>query len=442
MKAVIQKSSALNGALRIPADKSVCHRAVLASAIAEGATRIEPWPSADDCQRTLKLVQALGAKAQQEGEALIIEGCARHFHPPSGILDCHESGTTLRLAAGLLAGQSFVSVLSASPSLVKRPMQRITEPLSLMGAVIKGKTGAAAGEVYPPLTIEGRRPLRAIRYALPVASAQVKSAILLAGLFADGPTEIVEGQPTRDHTERIFQAFGHPVTKQGSTITIEPGKLVSPGKLILPGDISSAAFFLVAASIVPGSRISLSSVSLNPTRTGLLPLLKRMGASIAIDPDADQAWEARGTVTVKSAPLSAITVEPSETPGVIDELPILMVAAAVARGVSVFRGVGELRVKETDRVQSMVEGLGRMGVPIRMPAEDVLEIIGGNPLKGAAVESAGDHRTAMSLAIAALAAQGSTTIAGAESVTKSFPEFFRFLGTIARPPTVKIVDKP
>ncbi|MBI4342900.1 MAG: 3-phosphoshikimate 1-carboxyvinyltransferase [Candidatus Omnitrophica bacterium] len=440
MHAVIQQAKPLQGELALPPDKAICHRAVLLAALAKGSTTIHPWPSAEDCQRTLALVERLGVRGQRSANALTIEGRGlRGLQAPSDPLLCGESGTTLRLAAGLLAGQPFASQLAASPSLSRRPMRRIVEPLTRMGARFEGTASVGSSEVYPPLAVHGRFPLEPIRYELPVASAQVKSAVLLAGLFARGRTTVVERHPTRDHTERMMRHFGLALSQEGPEISVEPGEPVSPGAVHIPGDASSAAFFLVAASCVAGSRVTLRQVSLNPTRTGLLDVLRRMGAACSVTA-TESPWEPRGTVTIEARPLRAIVLEAAEAPSVIDELPILMVAAACAQGRSRLQGVGELRVKETDRLRSMAEGLTKMGVRVSVPSPETVEIDGGT-LSGAEVESAGDHRTAMSLAVAGLVARGRTTIRGAECVAKSFPEFFDLLGRLAGSPTVKTVDK-
>ena len=299
---------------------------------------------------------------------------------------------------------------------------------------------AAPAECYPPLTVHGRRPLRPIRYELPVASAQVKSAVLLAGLFASGRTVVMERQPTRDHTERMLRHYGLAIRVEGPEISLEPGLPISPGTLALPGDFSSAAFFLVAASCIPGSRLTVEGVGLNPTRIALLGILERMGASVTVSPEHD-AWEPRGRVVVEARPLRAITLGSREVPGVIDELPVLMVAAACADGTTRLAGLGELRVKETDRVRSMVSGLRGLGAHISAITPDVVDIRGGR-LRSGDVESAGDHRTAMSLAVAGLAAgEGRTVIRGAECVDKSFPQFFELLQRVAGSSTVKTVDK-
>ena len=440
MDAIIQPAQRLQGTLVVPPDKAICHRAVLVAAVAQGKTEIAPWPRADDCQRTLQLVRDLGLAVTESGDAVQLDGRgAEALRAPSRDLFCGESGTTLRLAAGLLAGQPFRSRLTAGPSLCRRPMRRIVDPLSQMGARLDGADGQGSEELCPPLTVHGTRPLRAIRYPMAVASAQVKSAVLLAGLFAQGRTTIVERVQTRDHTERILRHFGARLEQDHLEISIEPGALRAPGTLRLPGDFSSAAFFLVAALCVPNARIELADVGLNPTRTGLLDVLKRMGAEVGVKVTED-AWEPRGTVVVESRLLQGITLTAGEVPGVIDELPILMVAAACAQGRSRFQGLGELRVKETDRLLSMVSGLQRLGARVRVAAPDRVDIEGG-PLRGGDVSSAQDHRTAMSLAVAGLVAEGGPTIVrGAECVTKSFPEFFEQLRQLAGSPTVKTVD--
>ncbi len=440
MHATIHHADTLRGTLTLPPDKAICHRAVLAAALASGNTEISPWPSADDCQHTLALIQGLGVTVRRVADRLQIMGQGR-VNPPAQELFCGESGTTFRLAAGLLAGQPFTSRLSAASSLSRRPMQRIVVPLTQMGARCEATTtGPGSRECYPPITIHGKRPLTAIRYQMDVASAQVKSAILLAGLFANGRTTVVEAHPTRDHTERTLRYFGVRVHTDGPTVLLEPGPLSSPGRLIIPGDVSSAAFFLVAACCVSGSQLTLQGVGLNPTRLGMLKVLARMGAEIRVTV-TDDRWEPRGTIQVESRPLRGTVVTSEEAPGLIDELPILMVAAACAQGTTRFEGVGELRVKETDRIASMVAGLQRLGANIRLPTPDTVELEGG-PLIGAELESAGDHRTAMSLAVAGLVAgQRPTTVRGAECVSKSFPEFFDALRQIVGAPTVKTVDK-
>lgn len=439
MDVVIHPAQSLRGHLNIPPDKSICHRAVLLAALAQGCTEIYPWPTSDDCQRTLALVEALGASVERTQETVKILGVGSSvFHEPKEELYCGESGTTIRLATGLLASQPLKVRLTAGPFLSRRPMRRLVEPLSEMGVHLEGSALSQSRDCYPPLTIRGRRPLKAIRYEMPVASAQVKSAILLAGLFGDGRTSVYEPQQTRDHTERMIRHFGVPIEYDGHTITVEPTLPQSPGKLHLPGDFSSAAFLIVAGLCVANSEVELSEVSLNPSRIGLLHQLKRMGARLQYVVE-DEEWEPRGKVVVKSSDLHGVVVRATEVAGVIDELPILMVAAACAQGLSRFEGLGELQVKETDRIQSMLGGLSTLGAQIKLIGPQTLEIK-GSKLSGSTVESFGDHRTAMSLAVAGLAARGATHIRSAECVSKSFPEFFQYLEALTNPETVKTVD--
>jgi len=440
MDVTIHHANALTGTLSVPPDKAMCHRAVLLASLANGRTVIRPWPKAEDCQQTRQLVEQLGVATGLSGDGLWVQGRGlTGLRQSTTPLFCGESGTTFRLTAGVLAGQVFTTTLSAGPLLSRRPMQRIVEPLSRMGAELRGQTSLEhPREVYPPLTIHGRYPLQSIRYTLPVASAQVKSAVLLAGLFAKGQTIVVEPAPTRDHTERMLRHFGVSVRCHAGEISITPSELTSPGTIELPGDVSSAAFFIVAASCVPGSHVTLRNIGLNPTRIGWLSVLQRMGASIRIDRRTDDV-EPRGDLKVEARTLRGTIVEATEVPNVIDELPILMVAAACASGQTRFQGIGELRVKETDRIQSMVIGLRQLGVTVREPAPDTVEISGGR-LVGATVASFGDHRTAMSLAVAGLVAQGTTVIHRAECVAKSFPEFFEQLKHVAGSPTLT-VDK-
>jgi 3-phosphoshikimate 1-carboxyvinyltransferase len=370
----------------------------------------------------------LGIPIRWEKEAATVEGKGlRGFQPPVRPLDMGNSGTTTRLLMGLLAGHPFSTTLTGDDSLSQRPMGRVTEPLGRMGAKISGPQGVDR----LPLTIQGGL-LQGIRYALPVPSAQVKSALLLAGLYAEGPTTVVETIPTRDHTERMLKLFGARICVYENEVTVEPGAQLGAQNLTIPGDFSSAAFFLVAAAILPGSAITAQGIGLNPTRTGLLDLLKEMRADVVIARarnDAEEIWEPVGDVTVTYAPVRGVTVRPDRVPGMIDELPILMVAATQAQGQTRIEGAGELRVKETDRVYSMAEGLSSMGARIRAEGQTIL-IDGPSPLNGAVVNSFGDHRTAMSLAIAGLLAQGSTTVQGSEWIDISFPEFARSLESV------------
>ena len=452
-------SSAVRGTVSMPADKAICHRAALLAALSSSTVEIKPWATGDDCRRTLDVLQALGVGVAETSDGVRVQGAGlAGWRAPREALSCGDSGTTMRLLCGALAGQPFRAEVTGGPSLSQRPMRRIAEPLTAMGARVTGVSGAGQ-EVRPPLVIEGRRPLRGITHTLPVASAQVKSAILLAALFADGPTTVVEPSPTRDHTERLLHLSGVTLGREGHRLTLQPPvRLSVPARLAVPADPSSAAFFIVAACLLPGSRLVIPDVGLNPTRTAFLEVLKRMGASLAINLDAD-GWEPRGTVTATPSPLRGTTVTPAEVPQLIDEIPILMVAACAAEGTTRFEGVGELQVKETDRLRSMTDGLRALGadvtvevagpaagdtpsaagtVPPRSPSTTV--IVRPSRLHGGVVDSFGDHRTAMSLAVAGLAATGATRVQGAECVRKSLENFFELLTDLTTTGTVKVID--
>jgi 3-phosphoshikimate 1-carboxyvinyltransferase len=352
-----------------------------------------------------------------------------------------DSGTTLRLILGILAGFDFETKIIAGSSLSKRPMLRVTAPLRMMGAVIKSRLPSPGSrtpnpEEYPPITIKGGN-LKPIVYKIPVASAQVKSAVIFAGLYADGETKVIEPVKTRDHTERILKLFKAAIITGRKKITIKGGReLISPKKIYVPGDISSASFFMVLAAIIPGSRVIIRKVSLTPSRAGIIKVLKRMGADIRVSGLGSRVsgGEPMGNVTVKSSNLAAVKIGKEEIPSLIDELPVLMVAACFAKGRSIFEGVAELRVKETDRITSMCENLKRMGAVIKAvkPAGKSENIIieGGRALKGSPVGSFGDHRTAMSMIVAGLAAEGQTRVDGVECINKSFPGFVNTLKSL------------
>ena len=443
----IQPASSLRGTLQVPGDKSISHRAALFAALARGTTTIRRFLMAGDCLHTLGALRALGVPVtvQRTRSTVIVHGVGwRGLRAPARAIDCGNSGTTMRLFMGLLAGRPWSTTLRGDRSLSRRPMARVATPLERMGARITPAGGRtrATGELHAPLTVHGRDPLRAIRYRMPVASAQVKSAILLAGLSAKGVTRVVEPVPTRDHTERMLRQFGVDVRTRGRTVSLVSPflspvpcllSLAAPRSLTVPGDISSAAFFLVAAAIVPGSRVTVRGVGLNPTRTGALDVLRRMGARLRVMRRAgSRGAEPVGDVTVAHGPLRAVNVSPAEVPRLIDELPILMVAASCARGVSVFRGVAELRVKESDRIRTMAEGLRRLGARVDVRGGDTVALHGGRRLHGATVESYGDHRIAMSLAIAGLVAATPVTIRGADCVAISFPAFWSLLARLRR----------
>ncbi len=436
MNIVITPQHPLQGTLTVPSDKAIGHRAAILCALGAGTTTIRPWSSAEDCQHTLEVLKRLGVSIAAQGDSVRITGAGlTGLRAPSADLPCGDSGTTMRLLAGVLAGQPFASRLTAGSSLSKRPMRRIAEPLSQMGAQIRGAQQGA--DLRPPLEIQGRRPLKAIRYTLPVASAQVKSAVLLAGLFADGPTAVVEPLPTRDHTERLLAHLGCDVRAADGTITVTPPaqSYQIPQELRLPADPSSAAFFIVAATVVPGSRLVLHEVGLNPTRSAFLDVLRRMGADIRIE-GPSSSWEPRGTLTVCAHQLVATRIARTEVPALIDELPILMIAAAAAAGTSVFERLEELKVKESDRLTAMLLLLRQLGIAATPRGAADLQMTGG-PMRGTVAESMGDHRIAMSAAVAGLIAQGRTTIRGAECVKKSFGSFFELLAAVAPTGTVQ-----
>jgi 3-phosphoshikimate 1-carboxyvinyltransferase len=416
---VIHPAQSLKGCLTIPGDKSISHRAFLLAALCHGESVLYGVLEADDVHRTQKALEALGVRVYKKDPAWYVSGVGlRGLQAPKGPLDMGNSGTTTRLLLGILAGCPFRTTLVGDASLSRRPMGRVTEPLKEMGARFDGPYGTDR----LPLTVEGGA-LKGIRYTLPVPSAQVKSALLLAGLSAEGTTTVVEPIPTRDHTERLLHHLGARIVREGQAISLTPGQILTPKPLHIPGDFSSAAFFLVAASLVPGSHLVIQGVGLNPTRTGLLEVLKRMGARIQIHWDETAGeWEPKGDLEIFHAPLIATQIEPEEVPSLIDEIPILMVAATQAEGRTILRGLSELRVKETDRIVSMVKGLSALGARIHAQKDEVV-IEGPTRLKGACVDSFKDHRTAMALAVAGLVADGTTTVQDSEWISISFPEF-------------------
>ena len=408
----------LRGTVTVPGDKSITHRALILGALAQGETRITGYSRGEDCLNTLGVIRALGIDVQEFPEGLNVIGKGLWgLTEPTNVLDCGNSGTGLRLLAGVLAGQTFFSVLTGDASLRSRPMGRVVKPLRQMGATISGRRG---GDLAP-LAIQGG-VLQSIRYESPVASAQIKSCVLLAGLFAEGTTTITEPMKSRDHSERMLTYLGVPLTVEGCTVHVQ-GQQTFQGKAIsVPGDISAAAFFLVAASIVPDSEVLLTGLGLNPERTGVLDVLLAMGADIAILNTREESGEPVGDLRVRATQLSGTTIGPELIPKTIDELPILCVAAALADGETRITGAQELRVKETDRIHAMAVELARIGVKLE-EQPDGLVIQGGSSLRGATCESYGDHRVVMSLAIAALVAQEPVVIKDVDCVETSFPGF-------------------
>jgi 3-phosphoshikimate 1-carboxyvinyltransferase len=417
----------LRGEAAVPGDKSVSHRSALLGALAVGVSEVQGYLEAEDCLRTITAVQALGAEVTRKGPGhyRIASGGLRALTEPADVVDCGNSGTTARLLAGVLAGQPFWTMLTGDASLRRRPMGRIAEPLRAMGATIVGR----AEGTRLPLAIKGAAVLKALRYATPVASAQVKSAVLLAGLAAAGPVTVTEPAPSRDHSERMLRRFGARVVSEDRTVTLTPGPLRA-ASVVVPGDISSAAFLLVAGAIVGDAQVTLHGVGVNPTRTGALDVLEAMGARIGVSQAADEG-EPTASLTATTTTLRATTIGgPLLIPRLIDEVPVLAVAAAVAAGVTVVRDATELRVKESDRIAAIARELGKMGAVIE-ERPDGMAITGGRRLRGATVHSGGDHRMAMALAVAALVADGETLIDDVACVATSYPGFADTLNALA-----------
>jgi 3-phosphoshikimate 1-carboxyvinyltransferase len=420
----------VQGRIRVPADKSISHRAAILSVLAIGETRIENYLRSETTDATLNCLRALGADIERvTPETLRVQGRGlRALREPSDVLFCHGSGTTMRLLAGLCAGQDFLSILDGTPALKRRPMGRVSEPLQAMGATILARDN---GRV-PPLVIRGGR-LHGIDYTLPIASAQVKSAILLAGLFAAGPTTVREPGPSRDHTERMLRAFGVTVESTHALVhqLVPSSSLRSPDSTIIPDDISSAAFFIVAALLVPHSEICIENIGVNPTRTGLLEALTQMGAQVKLENPREQSGEPVADLVIRAGDgLRATEIAGDLVPRMIDEFPIFAIAATQAQGETLVREASELRVKESDRIGSLAQELRKLGAQISERA-DGLVINGPTPLHGARVSAHGDHRLAMSLAVAGLIADGDVLVAGWECVADSFPNFGEMLMQVA-----------
>lgn len=420
MKQYIQPSKGLRGTLRIPGDKSISHRAIMFGSLAEGDTEISGFLYGDDCLSTVRAFRDLGIMIDVTAETILVHGKGLYgLTAPKHIIDVGNSGTTIRLLSGILAGQTFHTVLTGDASICKRPMARVIQPLTVMGAKITGQ----ANNTLAPLEIEGTQ-LHAISYVSPVASAQVKSAVLLAGLYADGWTEVMEPSLSRNHTELMLQSFGAEVACEGSCVRVKGKPNLKAQKIIVPGDISSAAYLLVAASIIPNSEVQLQNVGLNPTRTGIIDVLLDMGADLTITNRRVSGGEEMGDITVRSARLYGTTIAGDMIPRLVDEIPVLAVAAACADGITEIRDAQELKVKESNRLETVAHGLRAFGATVEI-LEDGLRIVGGKALqKGAVCQSFGDHRIAMSMCIAALAAQGDTMIGQFEAVRVSWPTFW------------------
>lgn len=418
-------SAPLKGRVRVPGDKSISHRSIMLGSLADGVTHVTGFLEGEDSLATLQAFRDMGVviEGPHNGE-VTIHGVGIHgLKPPPGPLYLGNSGTSMRLLTGLLAGQSFDVTMTGDDSLSRRPMRRVSDPLALMGATIETAEGGR-----PPLVVRGGSKLKGIDYRLPMASAQVKSALLLAGLYAEGETRVTEPAPTRDHTERMLQGFGYPVQKDGAVASVQGGGKLTASNIDVPADISSAAFFMVAASIVPGSDIVLEHVGINPTRVGIINILRLMGADIALLNQRLVGGEPVADIQVRYAPLTGITIPEEQVPLAIDEFPVIFVAAACARGKTVLTGAEELRVKESDRIQAMADGFAILGVDA-VPTPDGIEITGGQFGSGR-VHSRDDHRIAMSFAVAGLVAEGSISIDECQNVATSFPGFVSLASTV------------
>lgn len=419
----LHKARHFRGRFTPTPDKSISHRAIIFSSLAKGKSVIKNFLRAEDPMSTLNAFRALGVEIDDKGDDIIVNGGGVHgLRESSNVIDCGNSGTTIRLLSGVLSGNPFFSVLSGDESLRKRPMARVITPLSHMGAEIM----ARAENRYPPLAIKGR-PLRSITYPMPVASAQVKSSVLLAGLYAGGETAIIEPAKSRDHTERMLPSFGAGIHVDGLRVTVKGGLELRGSDVYVPGDFSSAAFFLVGALLIRDSDITITEVGINLTRTGLLNALRDMGAKMEISHIREMSGEPVAEIRCKGgSELKSVEIKKENIPALIDEFPILCVAATQADGVTTIRGAEELRVKESDRIRSMATELRKMGAEIE-EFEDGLSIKGKSILKGAEIESYGDHRIAMAMSIAGLIADGTTVIHGVSSVNISSPGFFQLL---------------
>lgn len=425
MEFLLQPGGQVRGTVRVPGDKSISHRSIMLGAIAEGVTEITGFLEGEDALSTLNAFRAMGVNIEGPANGNVrVHGVGLHgLQAPSGPLDMGNSGTSMRLLSGLIAGQQFSATLIGDVSLSKRPMERVAKPLRLMGAVVETQEGGR-----PPLIIKGQGKLKGIHYDLPMASAQVKSCLLLAGLYAEGETSVTEPAPTRDHTERMLGGFGYPVERRGTaTVAVQSGGKLRATKIDVPADISSATFFMVAAAITPESDLALTHVGINPTRIGVINILKLMGANLIVSNEREVGGEPVADIRVRYAPLRGIEIPEDQVPLAIDEFPALFVAAACAQGQTVLRGAEELRVKESDRIQVMADGLHTLGIDAQ-PTSDGIVISGCDAEReavfgGGTINSHHDHRIAMSFAIAALRASAPIRIEDCDNVATSFPNF-------------------
>jgi len=422
MDVKVSAAKQIRGSVRTAGDKSVSHRYAMLAGIAEGTSEFENFSSSADCASTLGCMEAMGARVRRNGNQVEVEGVGGALQAPSRELDCGNSGSTMRMLSGIVAAQTFTSVMIGDASLSKRPMRRIIEPLEKMGARIESHDGCA------PLTIHGAR-LKAMEYQPPVASAQVKSCVLLAGLFADGETTVNEPVRTRDHTELALRAFGAELRRDGNRVSLRGGQKLSAIKAYIPGDLSSVTFFLCAAAVFPGSSLVIDSVLLNPTRSVVLDVMAGMGVKISFLKVEEQHGELVGTLQLEGGVFQGGEIGGEQSAALIDELPAIAAVAPYSERGLVIRDAAELRVKESDRIRAVVENLRAMGAEVE-EFPDGMRVPGGQSLRGAPVESFDDHRIAMAFAVAGLRAEGETTIRGAEAVAVSFPEFFEALRSV------------
>lgn len=418
-KFIIHPGGCLRGSLRVPGDKSISHRSIMLGALAEGTTVVSGFLEGEDTLATLAAFQAMGVNISRNNGQVSIEGVGLHgLKAANAPLDLGNSGTSMRLLSGLMAGQKFSVEMTGDASLSRRPMRRVTKPLSLMGANI-----LTTEDGTPPLKISANSNLQAIDYNMPVASAQVKSAILLAGLYANGRTCVTEPAPTRDHTERMLAGFGYSVVRDGNTICLEGGGKLQAHSIDVPADISSAAFFIVAACIAKDSELSLKHVGINATRIGIINILQQMGADISLTNQHDVGGELVADIHIRSSKLHGIHIPPEQVPLAIDEFPAIFIAAACAEGETVLTGAAELRVKESDRIQVMADGLNTIGIQAQATPDGM--IIQGGEIQGGIINSHGDHRIAMAFTVAALRASDCITITDCANVATSFPNFVK-----------------
>ncbi|MET7017713.1 3-phosphoshikimate 1-carboxyvinyltransferase [Bacillus mycoides] len=424
MKLVGRKNS-LNGKIVVPGDKSISHRSVMFGAIAEGTTKVSNFLLGEDCLSTIACFQKLGVQIEQFGNDVTIYGKGLHnLQEPKEVLDVGNSGTTIRLMLGILANTPFHSTIIGDASIGKRPMKRVTDPLSKMNAQIDGRENGQ----YTPLSIRGGK-VKGMHYHSPVASAQVKSAVLLAGLQGEGITTVTEPMRSRDHTERMLRAFGCTVDVNGRTVSLQGGQQLKGADIEVPGDISSAAFFLVAGAIVQNSKLVLENVGLNPTRTGVLDVLTKMGALISIDHIRNEEFEPCGDITIETSKLKGIEIGGTLIPRLIDEIPVIALLATQAEGITVIKNAEELKVKETNRIDTVVDELGKLGAKIEATPDGMI-IYGKQSLKGNTVNSHDDHRIGMMLAIASCIIDGEVKIENSDAVAVSYPEFFEQLAAL------------